>query len=334
MAITSRSRIDAIDEAAIDWLVELRSGENTADCRRSFDAWLAADEKHRRAWQRLGCAVDSTFGDAPRRPDLAGKVICATLQNAATLATQRRRMLRGALGIAGVSLGAIWAANNAGLMPDVMATLRTTTGERRSFQLADGSVLLLDARSSADVDFSDRQRFAELRTGQLIATVSPSNEAPFVVRSDHGSVRALGDQLLVRHEPSRTLALALGDGIEIALPQSKRPHETRVLRQGEAAWFDGERIDVLATNSYAVSAAAWARGMLEALDMPLGEVVAALRPYRRGLVSISREIADIRVTGAYPLDDTDAALAALADTLPINVRIFAGGWIVGITPHA
>jgi transmembrane sensor len=70
--------------------------------------------------------------------------------------------------------------------------------------------------------------------------------------------------------------------------------------------------------------------MLEAHDQPLGEVVEALRAYRTGFIRISSQAAALRVYGSYALDDGERALAALAETLPISVRVFQRGWLVMI----
>ncbi|MNY74104.1 fec operon regulator FecR [compost metagenome] len=65
-------------------------------------------------------------------------------------------------------------------------------------------------------------------------------------------------------------------------------------------------------------------------DRPLGEVIAALRAYRTGFVRISPEAAALKVYGSYPLDDSAAALASIAETLPVAVHVHPGGWLVRI----
>ena len=39
-----------IQEQAIHWLVELRSGDTSAVQQRDFACWLAADARHQSAW--------------------------------------------------------------------------------------------------------------------------------------------------------------------------------------------------------------------------------------------------------------------------------------------
>jgi transmembrane sensor len=54
--------------------------------------------------------------------------------------------------------------------------------------------------------------------------------------------------------------------------------------------------------------------------------VAALRPYHAGVIDLQADVADLRVTGRFPLDP-HRALQMLVDTLPIDVRVIAGLWV-------
>lgn len=325
--------LDPVAEAAIAWMVELRSGTAREAEQAAFAHWLRADPRHREAWQRLGGALDSTFGTRMTgRPPARGsraEAVEATLRHVVAQSGQRRRMLRGALGVAGVGIGSAWLVQGSGLLPDWRADLHTATGERRTFTLADGSRLQLDARSSVDIDFRAGLRLVRLRHGQLLATVAGGSDMPFVVRSRDGSVQALGTRFMVRQDETRSLALALQHDVMLRTGDADPPRQA-VLREGQAAWFDGHGITPLAAGSVSDAAAAWTRGLLQADDLPLGEVVAALKPYRLGFIRVSPQAARLRVTGVYPLDDSDATLQALAETLPIDVRRHSGGWLVRV----
>lgn len=316
--MSAPASLSAHDEAAIAWMVEFASGASGPQQQQAFAQWLAADVRHRHAWQRLGGAVDQTMGRSPRGH---GRVFDDALQRSAALSVRRRRMLGGALGVVGTVLAGSWAGRGSGLLPDIAADLHTSTGERRRFALGGGSSLLLDARSSVDLAVPAAQRGVVLREGQLIATVQ-DGAVPFQIASAAGRVCSAGGRLMVRRTATRSLALALEQGLEIVGDAGRWQ-----LRPGEAAWFDAQglqRVDA----ARPLAATAWSRGMLEALDEPLGSVVEALRAYRGGLLLISAEAARLRVTGSYPLDDSDAALQALAETLPVAVRRHGGGlWV-------
>ncbi|MDQ8034186.1 MAG: Fe2+-dicitrate sensor protein, partial [Bordetella sp.] len=119
-----------------------------------------------------------------------------------------------------------------------------------------------------------------------------------------------------------------------------------VLRRTVEVWSQGARVALGAGEALRLDAAgageamaasawraAWHDGMLIVRDEPLENVIAALRDYRSGWIRLSPQAARLRVLGAFPLDDTDAALDALAQTLPIVVRRH-GGWLVTIDARA
>lgn len=329
--------LNALTEQAIDWMVELRSGAVGEAQRAAFEAWLAADARHLHAWQSLGGALDATFGQASAGQGQASgartDAVAQAIQQASVLSARRRRVLRAALGVAGLGLGSSWVARSSGLLADWRADLHTATGERRTFTLADGSRLQLDARSSVDVRFSDGLRLVQLRQGQLRAEVFADAAAPFVVRTEHATIRALGTQFMVRQEEARTQAVALRDGLEVGT-RLAAPAQREILAQGQGAWIDGARITRLASPGLASAASAWTHGVLHAEDQRLDEVLAALKPYRLGYIRVSPEAARLRVTGIFGLDDSDAALQALAETLPIDVHRHSGGWLVRVERRA
>lgn len=323
--ISGMDSLAAHDEAAIDWMVELASGTAGPQQQQAFARWLAADPRHRLAWQRLGGAVDQTLG---RPPVGSGGLFDSAMQRSGALSLRRRRMLRGALGVAGTVVAGAWAGRHGGWLPDMGADLHTRIGERRSFALDDGSRLLLDARSSADALVSTTQRQVNLRQGQLIASVQ-GNGLPFSVASAAGRVQGQGGRLLLRREAARSFALAIEQDWQISAHAGRWS-----LREGQAAWFGAQGLQRADSAAGVRAATAWSRGTLEALDLALGTVVDALRAYRSGVLVITDDAARLRVTGTYPLDDTDAALQAIAETLPVAVRQRGAGMLVHISLRA
>lgn len=321
--------LDAATQAAVGWLVVLHSGEASAAEQRDFDQWLAQSAEHRAAWQRLAGALDDTL--APARSAASahpapGAALGQVLAHAESRTRHRRHLLRGALALGGMAAAAALLAERQWPLAHLAADLRTGTGERRDFALPDGSQLSLDARSAVDIDFRKGHRTVTLRQGALVAQAAPLHRSgiPFVVRTDHGAVRALGTRFVVRREAQYSTVGMLEHSVEITAPGA----EHLILAEGRSARFGPAGIAPLDTAPAAASA--WQRGMLEAHDQTLGEVVQALRAYRAGFIRIAPEAAALRVYGTYALDDTDRALAALAETLPVSVRIYQRGWLVTI----
>ncbi len=69
------------------------------------------------------------------------------------------------------------------------------------------------------------------------------------------------------------------------------------------------------------------QGRLVAEGMRVSEVVEILARYRHGVVRCAPEVADRRVSGVFSLQDTDRALASLADALSLKVVYRTPFWV-------
>jgi len=73
---------------------------------------------------------------------------------------------------------------------------------------------------------------------------------------------------------------------------------------------------------------AWTQGMLVADKMRLADFATELSRYRSGIVRVDPTVANVRISGAYPVGDTDKALAMLVSTYPVDAMTrLRGRWI-------
>mgnify|MGYP006168194483 CR=1 FL=1 len=56
-------------------------------------------------------------------------------------------------------------------------------------------------------------------------------------------------------------------------------------------------------------------------------LLADLSRYRRGVVQCDPQIAGLKISGAFPIDDTDLALSALESGFSLQVRHFSRYWV-------
>lgn len=334
MSARPEAALDPISEAAVDWLVQFHSGEMTEADQARHRAWLAAHPQHQAVWQRLSGSLHAQFGAAravvtPKPTAPMGDVMGQALAHAQRRGHDRRRLLGGALAVGGVATGLLLLADRQMPLRQMTADLRTGTGQRQTFTLPDGSELLLDARSAVDLDFGADRRRVKLRRGALLVQARPATNGlpPFEVLSPHGSIQALGTRFSVRLEDATTRYTRVGM-LEHATRLTTVAGASQVLEEGRSARFD--TLSIEAEDIHPQAEAAWQRGMLEVHNQLLGEVVQALRAYRRGFIRISPQTAALRVYGNYALDDSDRAFDALAATLPIKVRVYQRGWLVVI----
>nr|WP_184302606.1 FecR domain-containing protein [Roseateles oligotrophus] len=312
---------DPIAARAIAWAVQLRSGEASAADHAAFDAWRRADPRHEAAAARmeraLGRLNELPQGLPPRQ----------AMRRSLLAQAGRRSALRNTLGLvlAGVGGGLLWSHGQRPLSA-LAADFSTGTGERRVFALADGSRLWLNARSVVDQSFDGTARRLHLRSGELIVEVAKeSQEAgggrPFIVHTAQGHIQALGTRFLVRQDDGSSLVAVLHSAVRIEPLQG----QALTLAQGHSARLTAQGVAQEALAPQAASA--WEDGFVEVHDRPLQDVVDALRPYHPGVLRVSPQAARLRVTGSFPLDDSERTLAALARALPITVHRRTGWWV-------
>lgn len=321
----SKLRLDPVSEQAIDWMVKLRADTPDAALQTRFNAWLAMDPAHLQAWtqlqDRLGASFNTVRALDRRLPGQASEARQILLQPQGS----RRDALRVIAGL-GLLGGSLWLCARTPLGDSLLADLSTGRGQRQAFDLADGSRLNLNANSAVDLRFDDQQRLVVLRHGELVIQVAPDPQRPLRVRTAQGQVQALGTRFLVAQEQDVTRVVVLQHSVQLRLPDGT----TRDLQEGQSALLATGRITPTAGDQR--GRADWLVGRLNVLDEPLEQVVEALRPYQRGFIRIAPQVRHLRVQGVFPLDDPARTLAALAETLPIQVDSYSP-WLTLIRPR-
>lgn len=315
----SRVESRVINEAA-QWMALLQSGHASPEELQAFAAWRDSHPQHAEV-------VSLMHGGLANVPvEMLRAVPRQTVIGSLNSPSSRRRFLGKGLSVLGLSAVALGLGRFYGFIP-VPGQLQTSTGERRSLRLDDGSELTLNAQSRVVVQFDATQRLLSLRSGELLVDVARDPGRPFVVETEHGRMRALGTRFLVRRTDDMTRIVMLHSEVEVATNSGL----LQVVKAGQSASFnDRGYLAVTAASGYEN---AWTDGLLRVHDGTLGEVVERLRGYRRGIIVLSPKIADLRISGLYFLDDSDRTLQLLERSLPLTVRYHTPFW-VSIEPRA
>lgn len=307
-----------ITEAAY-WLTMLHDDLVAPADREAFDAWCVADPQHAVALERMRLLWSSLDELPPKPTRIALKTAFARAPSKASSRGTQAVALLGVLlcGWVGLDHMPVWFADQ-----------RTSVGERREVALADGSRVQLNSNSALDVKFDGQQRVIELLTGEMWVEVAKDSSRPFVVRTDQGTATALGTRYLVKRTADGSTVVSVLESVVAAKPNGG---EAVNVNAGEKTTLkDGRAQPPQPIGSS--DSDAWTRGLLKVDDQPLSEVLQALASYRRGLVRFDPQaLQGLRVSGVFRLDNTDAALATLADNLPITVEHFTD-YLVVIKP--
>ena len=305
-----------IARRAVAWQLALQAGEATA---KELQAWLAKDERHRRAWEQ----IEATNR---RLETLAEPGARAALLN--SVSNDRRKALKTLALLLFAGAGGALAYRQAPWR-EALADIRTGAGERRAMRLADGAQLDLNSKTAVNISERAGQLNLNLLTGEILVTTAG---AALAVITENSILRPVGTRFSVRQADHETqvavyagrVALYPGD-----FSTAPAPSPASVIETGQRARLLAGR----ALNPRAVDEndLAWVDGMLVATAMPLGEFLARLRPHRPGYLGWDPAVARLPVSGAYPLQDTDRILAAIAETLPVRLQKVTRYW-VRVTP--
>ncbi|TBU99185.1 FecR domain-containing protein [Stutzerimonas kirkiae] len=304
--------IDAkIADAAADWLTLLMSGEVSAAQLAEFQYWRQAHPDHERAWRH----IENVTG---RLRHLPGETVYRTLASVPP-GCQRRAVVRGlfwvgALGASGLLVG------RSGAWQQFSADYATATAERRTVQLPDGTRLLLNARSALDLAFDERQRGVRLLEGEVLVSTGHGDTRPFVVAAGPGRIQAQAGRFSVRRVSGQCRVAVFEGAVDLDAASQRRR-----LEAGQASDFDHKHI--AAPVAAAEQDIAWSRGQLIADNQRLGDFIDELARYHHGLLRCDPAVAGLRLSGVFPLDDSERILQTLPRVLPVHIERRTRYWV-------
>ncbi|HEX4551820.1 FecR family protein [Pseudomonas sp.] len=306
---------------AIHWLLRLRNNHGNARLSRQCEAWRAEHHEHELAWQRVQSLQAELSHNLRAVP--GAHVALNTLENSAQGLGRRQalKLLSGAL----LMGSAAWVARDTSAWQQWSADYATATGERRGFQLPDGTRIELNTDSAVDLDYTAQQRLIKLTRGEIIVTCGGNDQGAAFnrvlrVQSRHGIYEPVDARFILRQESDCTrLSVTAG----------------RV-----AIHTGGTSVEALAGQTYLVDhhqvrpappldmdAGAWVDGLIVTRNMRLGDFLSEVGRYRQGFLTCASDVAELRLSGVFRLHDTDRLLAILPQTLPVQLRYRTRWWV-------
>jgi len=292
------------------------SGPPSEQEQAQFEAWIAADVRHRGAYVRL-------------------QAIHAEVQRLAAVSVGRdfergRSVLRlAALGLRrwALAAGLVVLLGGATVSWVALSTRGeryvSDVGEMRRVALLDGSNMTLDTDSETRVRFDNSTRSVQLKRGEALFEVAHDPSRPFIVRAAGMTIRALGTAFAVRIDGSRVKVTVTEGVVELsrndASGGSTQHSASRRLFANEQATGSGtEHLQVQSLKAAATERSlAWRQGALAFAGEPLGTAVAELNRYsRRHIVIDDPELASQPIVGMFRATDIDSfARTAAAITI-------------------
>lgn len=298
---------------AAEWLTTLMDGDATAAQRQAWRAWRDAHPDHDRAWRHIE-QVSGNFQELDAR---------ASRQALAQQPTARRQGLRALVWLA--AFGATgWFASRSDTAHTLLADV-STGAMRRQITLADGTALHLNVHTAVNLRYTASGRLLQLVKGEIhVATAQESRTPyrPFLVETTHGRALALGTRYVVRKDDDQTM-VAVEQGRVRLTPRDGGA--AVIVGAGHSAGMTTGQ--VLPVRAVVPEAWAWRQGLLLADAMRLRDFIHELSRYRSGFIACDDAVGDLRISGVYPLADTDAVLRSLPDALPVRVQYRTPYWV-------
>lgn len=310
-----------VAQCAVEWLIELQAADADESVHTAFQQWRAAHPDHELAWQHIE-AVNTRFnGLASPLGSAVAKAVLTPRRS-----PKRRQVIKTLVALLFVGSGGWWAEEQIPWRAWA-ADERTGIGQRRNITLVDGSHIALNTDTAINLRFTDNERRLQLVRGEILVTTSGDNALvvrPFIVETVQGELYPLGTRFAIHQQVALNRLSVFEGAVEI------RPHQDighrYVAHAGEQVDFTDQGIQ--GTRPADDTSTAWRNGMIVASSMRLADFLAELDRYRPGQLNCDPAVADLRVSGTYPLTNPEDILDALQTTLPVKIQYFTRYWVM------
>ena len=341
----------AIKQQAGAWIVKIDRGHLSLHETKQLQQWLTRSDFHRSYLEKLARNWDAMAILQELAPLYPLKQQRHWLQQITT-------RLRGWLpqwptqnspvfaSLAMVALAAVLWTFGSG-SPD---HYQTAVGQQASYQLPDGTQVVLNTNTALKIEYTPEQRVIRLQQGEAHFTVAKNPQRPFVVYAGDGMVWAVGTAFNVRYHHANPIegqadtaqqgsqyidvlvtegtVKVYADSSLAALPsgqlalQAKEPSFEALVPAGQSVQYS-KQIKAIAQESAQQQQRklAWQQGSLifkgETLEQALQEIA---RYTDQQLVIVDPAISDIRVGGHYKTNDIDALLVSLSESFGVHIK--------------
>ena len=339
MIINTNSDQNPADVEALNWIVALQEDPDDSDLRERFNHWRAAADANALAWEEIS-RVYARIGEtspvhsahwaqleekrtarlfAPSAGTSRHRQSNGSKRSARRESGHSRRIVTAVLSAA-AAVVVVVAAPEMSLR--WKADVVTGAGELRAMTLADGSHVSLSPGSAISIDYSTSERQISLLRGQAWFDVQDDTR-PFRVVARNIETTDIGTAFEVGLS---------GDAVRVAVGHGIVRVDDTTTRQIIADQLVAGRNVLIGSNGMVQHGSspveligAWRDEQLAVQDRSVEDVVAALRPWYRGVIIVRPgSHAQRRVTGVYNLRDTVGAMEALTKA--------HGGRVTQVTP--
>lgn len=321
-----------LEREAAEWFVRFDSGRVSDAERANFEDWLNQSEQHKQVLENMagfwgGMQVFEELKDRASADDVAELL----KQDKTSIFMFPKQWLVGAVAASIITvLSAVVYYNDLIFNQNYYASYRTALGEQKTIALPDGTNVILNTGSLAEVEYDAKERIVTLHKGEAFFDVAPDRKKPFSVKTDKGAVTAVGTAFSVRIENAK-IDVLVQEG-RVALIPAKSKTEQGPLDLGQIAPMEvsaGQSVQFAqkVESINVVEKAAmdkhldWRDGMLSFKGDTLEEVTKELARYSDIKIEITNpELREKKIVAYYQVGEMDTMFQALNLMAGIDVE--------------
>ena len=294
-----------IEDQALAWVVRVH--DRDFDDWGSFEAWLMAAPAHADAYHRLA-TEDRDLDD-----------ILPAVPTPMPVRHAHRKWAWPAVGGALAALLVGVVAVRAPVAGPQLYEVATGAGERRAIMIEGGTSILLSGGSTLILDRKDK-RFAELKRGEALFTVTHDAARPFSVRVGTDRLVDVGTRFDVVRTQSE-MRVAVAEGAVVYNPDG----QNLALKQGDMLRVSANV--ALRSKVAPEQVGGWRDGRFVYAGEPLSRVAEDLSRYAGARVEVSADLADQPFRGVISIADP-SKLEELGPLFRARIQRTRGGWLI------
>ncbi|MCA1454621.1 FecR family protein [Bradyrhizobium sp. BRP22] len=319
-------------EEATGWILRLEQAPRSSAVFDEFEAWLAACEQNRSAWERVSAtwkalgAVKPAYDqkawggvDPFSKPGVTNAPLPIPNLAARTMAT--RKSYRRPIGMVVFTLVAacvLWIAAPAVLIA-LSADYRTAAGQTEHIRMADGSAVELGGSSAIKADIGTTQRRVTLLAGEGFFDVATDTTRPFIVDVRGVEVKVHGTAFNVQVSSTSTKVALLRGSIEATPAAKSEPSD--ILKPGQMFVVDHATGHASIEPVSLEEIGSWREGKVFLSNATVESAIELIQRYSSASILIpDRDLAGRKVSGLFDLRNPDRALAGLVEPFGGKVR--------------
>jgi len=306
---------------AAHWLVVLDEPRVSRQDIDAFQAWLAADDTHKRAYEAVSATADKIDAVLATEPVVEVR-------------HRRTRIPIRPIAIAALSAAAVLAlfviSPFSPLRDGAGAVYATAPEEERLVRLSDGTTIEMAPGARFRASFEGDERRVRFEEGVALFNVAHDASRPFVVTTRFGDIRVLGTSFVVRLGPDAAITTVLSGRVEARREMLFSPDNSVAASADQEIELAGGAPTVSVLEQDALDRRLVWRERMVALDgQSLREAAAEVTRFSGVRFAFAdTATAQVRLAGYVAGDDVEAFLGLLENNVGVSADRRADGVIV------